>query len=109
LVNDLKADMKFRDVHGFRRLLVRQHDNTTIIFADIAGFTSFSATVTPQFLVECLNNIFMSFDHLAEKHQVEKIKTLGDCYMACCGTATVTPMLWRKPSLLTDDAALITF
>ena len=50
-MEELKDSDMLRDVNGIRRLLVREHQNVTIIFADIAGFTAFSATVTPQFLV----------------------------------------------------------
>ena len=51
LVAELQEQQMLRDVNGFRRLMVRSHDSVTIIFADIAGFTAFSATVTPGFLV----------------------------------------------------------
>ena len=45
-----------------------------------------------------MNNIFMNFDMLAETYGVEKIKTLGDCYMACCGASRLHrthPPVWR--------------
>lgn len=52
-----------------------------VLFADIAGFTEFSATRTPDELVQVLNEIFSSFDHLVDHYSVEKIKTIGDAYM----------------------------
>lgn len=56
-------------------------DNMGVLFADIAGFTSFSRTLPPDALVLVLNQIFSSFDALVEKSGLEKIKTIGDAYM----------------------------
>ncbi len=57
----------------------------TILFADIVGFTKLSSQVSPVKLVELLNQIFSAFDELADKHQLEKIKTIGDAYMVVGG------------------------
>jgi len=56
-------------------------DNMGVLFADIAGFTSFSRTLPPDALVLVLNQIFSAFDGLVEKYGLEKIKTIGDAYM----------------------------
>ena len=58
---------------------------TTILFADIVGFTSLSEKTDPDKLVALLNEIFSRFDDLVEKHQLEKIKTIGDAYMVAAG------------------------
>lgn len=60
-------------------------DHTAILFADIVGFTPRSAQMAPEELVEFLNRIFSTFDTLAEKHGLEKIKTIGDAYMVAAG------------------------
>ncbi len=60
----------------------------TILFADLVGFTQMSARVTPEELVHLLNEIFSTFDQLAERHGLEKIKTIGDCYMVAAGLPT---------------------
>ena len=60
-------------------------DSATVLFADLCGFTEFSQHVDPQHLVEMLDEIFSTFDHLAAAHGVEKIKTIGDAYMAVAG------------------------
>lgn len=60
-------------------------DEVTVLFADIVGFTPLSARKTPQELVAMLNRIFSEFDSLAETHGLEKIKTIGDAYMAVAG------------------------
>ncbi|MEH2026321.1 adenylate/guanylate cyclase domain-containing protein [Nostoc sp.] len=57
----------------------------TVLFADIVGFTELSTRTSPAELVELLNTIFCLFDQLAERHGVEKIKTIGDAYMAVAG------------------------
>lgn len=57
----------------------------TILFADIVGFTKLSTKVSPVELVELLNHVFSAFDELAEKHGLEKIKTIGDAYMVVGG------------------------
>jgi class 3 adenylate cyclase len=62
-----------------------QFDETTILFADIVGFTSLSAQMEPMQLVAGLNQIFSAFDELTEKYGLEKIKTIGDAYMVVGG------------------------
>ena len=60
----------------------------TVLFADIVGFTVLSTRLSPTELVEILNIIFSEFDRLAEKHGLEKIKTIGDAYMVVGGLPT---------------------
>jgi len=57
----------------------------TVLFADIVNFTAMSANLSPRDLVALLNEIFSTFDELAEKHDLEKIKTIGDAYMVVGG------------------------
>ncbi|NER23001.1 MAG: PAS domain S-box protein [Symploca sp. SIO1C2] len=65
--------------------LAQQFDQVTILFADIVGFTPLSSQMPPLELLNFLNQIFSAFDKLAEKHGVEKIKTIGDAYMVAGG------------------------
>ncbi|MCU0515295.1 MAG: PAS domain S-box protein [Oscillatoria sp. Prado101] len=60
-------------------------EEVTVLFADIVGFTELSASISATELVELLNQIFSGFDRLAEKHGLEKIKTIGDAYMVVGG------------------------
>ncbi len=60
-------------------------EEVTILFADIVGFTPLSNRMAPLELVEFLNSIFSSFDALADRHGLEKIKTIGDAYMVAAG------------------------
>jgi adenylate cyclase len=61
------------------------HDEVTVVFADIVGFTELSATLTPQQLVQRLDNLFSAFDEACKRRGIEKIKTIGDAYMAVSG------------------------
>ena len=63
----------------------------TVLFADIVGFTELSQKLAPDELVKMLNRIFSAFDDLAEEHELEKIKTIGDCYMVAAGLPTARP------------------
>lgn len=60
-------------------------EEVTVLFIDIVGFTDLSSKITPKELVDLLNTIFSAFDRLAEIHGLEKIKTIGDAYMAVGG------------------------
>ena len=62
-----------------------EHADVTVMFADISGFVALSRKLGPQRVVELLNTIVRRFDRLALKHGVEKIKTIGDAYMAVAG------------------------
>lgn len=71
--------------------LAERFDEATVLFADIVGFTPLSAHTSPEELVNLLNEIFSTFDQLAEQHGLEKIKTIGDAYMLAGGLPTVRP------------------
>lgn len=68
-----------------------EHNHVSILFSDIVGFTQFAAQTEPQKLVSLLNEIFSRFDQLVELHGVEKIKTIGDAYMAVSGIPDPRP------------------
>jgi class 3 adenylate cyclase len=63
----------------------RKYDSATVLFTDFRGFTSASAIMDPEELLEILNQYFMHFDRIADKYGIEKIKTIGDAYMAVGG------------------------
>jgi len=64
----------------------------TVLFADIVGFTKLSASMHPQKLVDILNNIFGRFDEMLTEFGLEKIKTIGDCYMVVGGVPERSPI-----------------
>jgi class 3 adenylate cyclase len=68
-----------------QRTIAESFAEASVLFADVVGFTELSSGIPPRELVELLNQIFSQFDALAEKHQLEKIKTIGDSYMVVGG------------------------
>ncbi|MEO0828272.1 MAG: adenylate/guanylate cyclase domain-containing protein [Cyanobacteria bacterium J06635_15] len=65
--------------------------SVTILFADIVDFSGLSTALSPHQLVQFLNKIFSTFDGIAERHHLEKIKTIGDAYMVVGGLPIPTP------------------
>ena len=68
--------------------IAQGHADVTVMFADIVGFTRMTEELSPVETVKILNDVFSIFDDIADKHRVEKIKTIGDAYMACAGLDT---------------------
>jgi PAS domain S-box-containing protein len=66
-------------------------DSATVLFADLVGFTQLSERLCAIELVSLLNDIFSCFDRLAERHGLEKIKTIGDAYMVVGGVPIPRP------------------
>jgi len=66
-------------------------EDVTVLFADLVGFTELSSRISPKSLVGLLNQIFSMFDHLTERYGLEKIKTIGDAYMAVGGLPNPRP------------------
>ncbi len=69
----------------FQGSLAERFDEATVMFADIVDFTTMATKMKPLELVDMLNQIFSTFDRLAEKYGLEKIKTIGDAYMVVGG------------------------
>ena len=68
--------------------IAEHFEQVTVVFGDIAGFTPMSAEMSPQELVAALDDVFTAFDDLVQRHGLEKIKTIGDAYMAVGGVPT---------------------
>ncbi|XP_068071803.1 adenylate cyclase type 3 [Danio rerio] len=73
------------DAQQFNTMYMYRHEDVSILFADIVGFTQLSSAVTPKELVKVLNELFARFDKLAAQHHQLRIKILGDCYYCICG------------------------
>lgn len=78
--------------------IANSHESVTVLFADIAGFTQLTSSISPTQLVELLSQLFSRFDQLVEKYGLEKIKTIGDGYMVVGGA----------PTDVKDHAAVVT-
>ena len=73
------------------KLIADRFEDVTVLFADIVGFTELASGLPPQLLVERLNDLFTRFDMAAQELGIEKIKTIGDAYMAVCGLPEPRP------------------
>ncbi|MBS1537709.1 MAG: tetratricopeptide repeat protein [Bacteroidetes bacterium] len=84
LHNILPAQIAERILDGETRI-ADSYKNVSIFFSDIIGFTRISQNISADELVTLLNDLFVEFDRLARKNGLEKIKTIGDAYMAVAG------------------------
>jgi class 3 adenylate cyclase len=84
----LPRSVSHRLREGEERQIADHIDNATVLFADLSGFTTAAGRVSASTLVSYLDEVFTAFDHLCERHGVDKIKTLGDGYMAVGGLTT---------------------
>jgi class 3 adenylate cyclase len=66
----------------------RRFESISVLFADIVGFTPLAAEMDPEEMVAQLNEVFTSFDQLADRYGCEKIRTIGDNYMVASGVPT---------------------
>ncbi|MBX7216394.1 MAG: tetratricopeptide repeat protein [Candidatus Kapabacteria bacterium] len=73
-----------RMISGERQIADR-FDSASILFADVVGFTPMTARMPASAVLEFMNFVFAHFDSIAAKHGCERIKTIGDGYMAACG------------------------
>uniref|UniRef100_A0A1B0GLG2 Adenylate cyclase type 3 n=1 Tax=Lutzomyia longipalpis TaxID=7200 RepID=A0A1B0GLG2_LUTLO len=80
-----EQDLGCTDSEQFKKIYMSRHENVSILYADIVGFTAISSTYSAQDLVKMLNELFARFDRLADKYQQLRIKILGDCYYCICG------------------------
>lgn len=86
LPEDIAAILKREE-----RLVADDFDGASILFADLVGFTAMSTQMTPEDVVRLLNEVFTDFDSMVDAHEIEKIKTIGDCYMVAAGVPRPRP------------------
>jgi len=79
------------DLKQYGKTEPESYDNVTVLFSDFVGFTKLSTTLEPKFLIDELNELFTEFDNIIEKNKCERIKTIGDAYLAVCGLPTPDP------------------
>lgn len=90
LHNVLPAEIVSR-LQGTPLPIADSYEQATVLFADIVGFTPLSTSLPADEVVHLLDLLFSSFDDLCETRGMEKIKTIGDAYMAVAGVPTSTP------------------
>jgi adenylate cyclase len=85
LIHAILPDQIVSRLQGGEEIIADRFEEVSILFADIVGFSAIAARLPPSDLVRRLDAMFSEFDLLTEQHRVEKIKTIGDAYMAACG------------------------
>jgi adenylate cyclase len=85
------------------RPIADQFESASILFADVVDFTPWSERLAPSEVVGYLDHLFTHFDALAERYGLEKIKTIGDCYMVAAGVPTPRPDHARVLALMALD------
>ncbi|XP_077443943.1 adenylate cyclase type 7 isoform X1 [Stigmatopora argus] len=77
--------------NNFHSLYVKRHENVSILYADIVGFTRLASDCSPKELVVMLNELFGKFDQIAKENECMRIKILGDCYYCVSGLPVSLP------------------
>jgi adenylate cyclase len=90
LLNVLPKDIAAVLKNG-ERTIAEHFEDTSVLFADLVGFTPLSIQLSPVQIVELLNEIFTHFDTLVDRHGVEKIRNIGDNYMVAAGVPRRQP------------------
>ena len=90
LLNVLPAPIAARLKQG-EAVIADRFQEVTVLFVDLVDFTRSSDRSTPERVVQVLDDLFTAFDRLAERHGLEKIKTIGDAYMAVGGLPEPRP------------------
>jgi class 3 adenylate cyclase len=84
LLNILPASIASRIKQG-ESMIADRFEEVTVLFCDLAGFTVLSTQRSPEEIVRMLGEVFSSFDRIADRYKLEKIKTIGDAYMLVGG------------------------
>ena len=84
LLNILPKDT-IQELRENGKVAAKYYPEVSVLFTDFIGFTEIAGDMRPDEVVESLNHCFSAFDEIMERHGIEKIKTIGDAYMAACG------------------------
>jgi adenylate cyclase len=90
LLNVLPADVAQR-LQSDPNSIADHFDDVSILFADVVDFTPLAGRLDAREVVGLLDRLFTSFDELVDRYEVEKIKTIGDCYMVAAGVPRQRP------------------
>uniref|UniRef100_A0A914P463 adenylate cyclase n=1 Tax=Panagrolaimus davidi TaxID=227884 RepID=A0A914P463_9BILA len=93
IAHELKKDIEGGGAEEsmFKKIFIRKHENISILFADICGFTNLASGCTAEDLVMTLNELFARFDKIAHENHCMRIKILGDCYYCVSGLSEPRP------------------
>ncbi len=91
ILNDLLPPLVVDRLKTEQRFVADAFEEISVLFADLVGFTKWTASMRPEHVVELLNRVFTEFDRLARRHGVQKISTQGDGYLAVAGVPAHRP------------------
>lgn len=84
-LNNALPEQAVKELQRLGKVRPKSYDSATILFTDVVGFSKISETMTPARLVNKLDSLFKKFDAIVKERNIEKIKTIGDAYMAVGG------------------------
>jgi class 3 adenylate cyclase len=84
----------------------RRHEKVTVLFCDFQGFTNIAEQISPEELVAYLGTCFEAYDRIITEHNLEKIKTVGDCYI-CAGVLQVDEEQWSAEGVAAANAVKV--
>ena len=84
LLRNILPEETAEELKEYGRVKAKKFESVSVLFADFVGFTKYSEKMSPEDLVKTVDYYFSRFDEAAEEYGLEKIKTMGDCYM-CAG------------------------
>lgn len=102
LLNILPADVA-EELKSNGKIKARLFDNVTVLMTDFVGFTLAGEQLSPEALVEELHTCFEAFDNIIGKYKIEKIKTVGDSYVAVSGLPNANPHHARDIAMAAID------
>ncbi|SDB36542.1 Adenylate cyclase, class 3 [Flavobacteriaceae bacterium MAR_2010_188] len=85
LLRNILPQETAKELKDFGKVKAKKFDSVSVLFADFKGFTLHAEHLSPEDLVKSIDYYFSKFDDIIDKYGIEKIKTLGDCYMCACG------------------------
>ncbi|XP_048040965.1 adenylate cyclase type 7 isoform X1 [Megalobrama amblycephala] len=88
---DKEEQQRMVQDNNFHSLYVKRHENVSVLYADIVGFTRLASDCSPKELVIMLNELFGKFDQIAKENECMRIKILGDCYYCVSGLPVSLP------------------
>ena len=103
LLKNILPEDTAKELKDYGKVKAKKFDAVSVLFADFKGFTMHAEHLSPEDLVKSIDFYFSEFDDIIEKYGIEKIKTLGDCYMCACGLPFPTEKHAQKLILAAKD------
>lgn len=88
LLKNILPDKVAKELKKTGKTVPEEFHHVTVFFSDFTGFTEMSSKLTPEKLITELSDLFTAFDNIMTRHGCERIKTIGDAYLAVCGMPT---------------------